>query len=313
MPSSNLKKNYNSRLMENLGEYLQQARKAKKLSIEEMADRTRIAARFIQAIEENRFDLLPNMVSAKGFVRGYALCLELDTEAVLDAFSELVSSGEPRKERGEEDEAPPYIQAERPDRLPFPSWAVMSVGALIVFLLILTVVLPKKVEKENEMSSPETTPLEGVISPEAPQVFGPPVSETGDEDGDTPEVEDVSEGEESPLSEPGEEVPITAPLPDQASDQKPDRTPEEPAHPSVLLVEAVSSSWVQVTIDGDEIQEAMLQPSDTVRWRAKESFFLTLGNAGGVRVHLDGKDLGPMGPMGKVVRKEIIIAEALSE
>ncbi len=302
--------------MENLGEYLQQARKAKKLSIEEMASRTRISVRFIQAIEENRFDLLPNMVSAKGFVRGYALCLELDTEAALEAFSELVESGDPRKARAEKDEAPPYIQAERPDRLPFPSWAVMSVGAFIVFLLILTVILPKEKEGENVTPPPETTPLEEIISPEVPQMLGPPVSETGDQDGESPEGEDVSEAEEEDaLPDAKEEVPLTAtaPLSDQASDHEPDLRPEESVNPSVLLVEAVSSSWVQVTIDGDEIKEAMLQPSDAVRWRAKESFFLTLGNAGGVRVYLDGEDLGPMGAMGKVVRKEIIIAEAISE
>ncbi|HIE65204.1 MAG: RodZ domain-containing protein [Nitrospira sp.] len=305
--------------MENLGDYLQQARKAKKLSIDEMAGRTRISPRFIRAIEENRFDLLPNMVSAKGFVKGYALCLELDIDEVLDAFSELVESEKPRKGRGAEDKPPPYIQAGRPDRLPFPSWTVMSVGALILFLLILTVVLPKKGVEEDEPSSPETTSLEEVISPEVPQVLGPPVLETGDQDGELSEVGDVSEEEENPLPEAGEELPLTAtaPLSDHDSGQKPDDTPDlisdEPATPSVLLVEAVSSSWVQVTLDGDEIQEAMLQPEDTVRWRAKESFFLTLGNAGGVRVYLDGKDLGPMGPIGKVVRKKIIISEALSE
>jgi len=311
--------------MENLGNYLKQARNRKNLSIDEVAGRTRISPRFIRAIEEDRFDLLPNMVSAKGFVKGYAQFLELDTEAVLDSFSGEVEVEDPGQAREEKDEAPPYIQEERPDRLPFPKRTVLSVGVLILFLLILTIFLPKKGVEENETSPPETTPLEEVISPELPPMLGPPVSEMGDQGEEPPEVEDVSEEEERPLPEVKEEIPFTASVPDlstdQVLDQKPDETAKEtpdlivdqPASPSVLLVEAVSSSWVQVTLDGDEIQEAMLQPSDTVRWRAKDSFFLTLGNAGGVRVYLDGKDLGSMGPIGKVVRKNIIIAEALSE
>ncbi|MFQ5579338.1 MAG: helix-turn-helix domain-containing protein [Nitrospiria bacterium] len=302
--------------MENLGEHLQQVREEKNLSIDEVAARTRISPRFIRAIEENRFDLLPNMVSAKGFVRGYALCLELDTEEVLDIFAELVEPDEARKAGGEGEEAPPYIQAERPDRLPFPSWAIMSVGALILFLIILTFVLPKKEVEESETPSNEAIPLEEILAPESSEELGPPVLETGDQDETPSEVEDVSEEKESPMPVPAE-VPPPVVIPDQASGDKPDQKPvqksDEPAHPSVLLVEAVSSSWVQVTLDGDEIQEAMLQPSDRVRWRAEESFFLTLGNAGGVRVYLDGKDLGSMGPMGKVVRKKIVIAEALSE
>jgi len=80
-----------------------------------------------------------------------------------------------------------------------------------------------------------------------------------------------------------------------------------------LFLEAVEPSWVQVVIDDNETREALLQPNDTVRWRAKEKFLLTLGNAGGVRVQLDGKDLGPFGPTGEVVHKEILGGLALTD
>ncbi|MFQ5780215.1 MAG: helix-turn-helix domain-containing protein [Nitrospiria bacterium] len=287
--------------MENLGEYLRQQREERNIPIEDLAVRTRIVVRFIRAIEENRFDLLPSPVSAKGFLRSYAQCLGLDETPILKAFAELVEPVEPASPL-EGEEFPPYIQEELPDRLPFPSWAVLSVGALIVFLLILTVVLPKKVE-EGELppisppvAPPPAAPIEETAPVDSPQALEPPAEEA-----EVPSEVDVPSDEESSLPEPKVIVPIPSP----------DPIPAEVREPSILFVEAIDSSWVQVTIDGDETKEALLQPSDTVRWRANEKFLLTLGNAGGVRVYLDGQDLGPLGPIGKVVRKEILVAEAL--
>src|SRR5581483_3310640 len=132
--------------MENLGEFLRQEREHKKVPIEEMAIRTRIAIRFIKAIEENQFDQLPNQVSAKGFLRSYARCLGLDEDLVLKGFSDAVHPVEPPPPAEVKEEIPSYIQMKRPDRLPFPLWAALAVGAVIVLLLALTFFMPKKQE-----------------------------------------------------------------------------------------------------------------------------------------------------------------------
>jgi hypothetical protein len=57
-----------------------------------------------------------------------------------------------------------------------------------------------------------------------------------------------------------------------------------------------------VTIDNQHAKEILLHPGQVVEWSAGEGFTLSLGNAGGVEVTLDGHGLAPFGKSGQVVR-----------
>ena len=74
----------------------------------------------------------------------------------------------------------------------------------------------------------------------------------------------------------------------------------------VLDLEAEELTWVVVQSDGASPHEALLRPGEKVRWTASDRFTLTLGNAGGVRVELNGKPQGPFGPKGKVARDIVL-------
>ena len=274
--------------MENLGEFLRQQRENKNVSIEELATRTRIAVRFIKLIEENQFDQLPNVVSAKGFLRSYARCLGLEETPILNRFSEAIQPAEPPPVAGKEEPVPSYIQRKQPDRLPFPLWAALSVVGVILLFLALAFWIPKH-RQAAPPSPPEEAPAPDPTPPEPSPIPPPP---------------------ESPAnpSQPAPPSPAPAPAPTPSSVPAPPASPSQrtASAPLVLLIEAVEPSWVHATIDGAETKEALLQPNDKVQWEAKEKFVLTVGNAGGVRVSLDGQDLGPLGPSGRVIKKEIV-------
>lgn len=265
--------------MENLGEFLRQQREGKNISIEELATRTRIGVRFIKLIEENQFDQLPNPVSAKGFLRSYARCLGLEETPILSRFSQIVHPSGTSAASGTEEKVPSYIQRKQPDRLPFPLWAALAVVGVIILFLVLAFLMPK-----NREAAPPPPPEE-VFSdepiPAEPSPIPPPPEGGG--------------ASFEPLP--------PAPTPSSAADPAP--FPQASSTPSVLVIEAVEPSWIHATIDGTEIREALLQPSESIRWEAKEKFALTVGNAGGVRLFLDGRDLGSLGPSGKVVKREI--------
>jgi hypothetical protein len=76
--------------------------------------------------------------------------------------------------------------------------------------------------------------------------------------------------------------------------------------PLVLDLEATDLSWVVVQVDGASPHEALLRPGERIRWKAHDRFVVTLGNAGGVRVELNGKPQGPFGPVGKVARDIVL-------
>jgi hypothetical protein len=72
-------------------------------------------------------------------------------------------------------------------------------------------------------------------------------------------------------------------------------------------VEAEQRSWLRVLVDGVLAEEGVLRDGDTRSWVAEQAITLRTGNAGGVRLTLNGEDLGTMGGVGEVVERTWIV------
>jgi transcriptional regulator with XRE-family HTH domain len=80
--------------MGELGERLQAAREAKELTIEQVAEATKIPLNYLYALEEETFDVFTSDLHARGFLRNYASFLGLDPEQTVDLLDEV--RGTPR-------------------------------------------------------------------------------------------------------------------------------------------------------------------------------------------------------------------------
>jgi hypothetical protein len=69
-----------------------------------------------------------------------------------------------------------------------------------------------------------------------------------------------------------------------------------------LMITCQERTWVSVVIDDIEKKEFMLNPQDIIVLNAREKYDLLIGNAGGVKLILNGKDLQPTGQSGEVKR-----------
>lgn len=75
-----------------------------------------------------------------------------------------------------------------------------------------------------------------------------------------------------------------------------------PEHVKVRL-RATESTWVSVRDDdGKELFEGLVHNDKTKSWTARKKIRLTLGNAGGVKLTVNGTDVGKPGKEGDVVR-----------
>ncbi len=313
--------------MDDLGKYLKAERKKQKVSIDEIASHTKIPIRFIQAIEANQFNQIPNAVSAKGFIRSYARFLDLDSTTISEAFDEkLHPMTKGASSREKQDEILSYLQVKRPSRLPFPRRVILLVGGVVLLLLIFVGLLPERKSSlkktspppllENQITTGEDELAEGeVFVEEIPTIkmlptvkkqSAPPQEEVSMQEKAESKTEEIMNvAEVSPEKKEGAVSP-------EKNGSFLDSSQEEHTM-NLLYVEAIEPTWVQVQIDGDGIREALLQANDSIRWKAKEKFLLKVGNAGGVKVHLNGKELSPLGPSGEVVEKEIIGITAKAE
>ncbi|MGA7195320.1 MAG: helix-turn-helix transcriptional regulator [Anaerolineales bacterium] len=72
-------------MTESIGSTLKQRREARHLSIEQVAEQTRVRMHYLQALENDDLSAIPSMVQARGFLRIYAEFLGLNLDALSSA------------------------------------------------------------------------------------------------------------------------------------------------------------------------------------------------------------------------------------
>jgi cytoskeletal protein RodZ len=74
-----------------IGSTLRQARERRRLGLDQAEAETKIRARYLRALEDEHFDLLPGPAYVKGFLRTYAEYLELDGTLFVDEYNSRFS------------------------------------------------------------------------------------------------------------------------------------------------------------------------------------------------------------------------------
>jgi cytoskeleton protein RodZ len=148
--------------MGSFGENLRRERELRGVSLREIADGTKISVRFLQALEEDRVEVLPGGLFPRAFVRQYAAFLGLDVDKAVADF--VAAQGE----------APPERKAfsAPPRRSP------VSLGrAFLAAVAVLAVALTFLRRGDGERAQPEPTPTPVVAAPAVlptDRVYPPP-------------------------------------------------------------------------------------------------------------------------------------------
>jgi cytoskeletal protein RodZ len=116
--------------MAEIGSTLREARMRAHIDISEIEAKTKIRAKYLRAIENEEWDLLPGPTYVKSFLKTYADCLGLDSRVLIDEYRR-------RYERPDQDThtiATLHRERERAARGPLlPPW-LLTVGVLLVIV-----------------------------------------------------------------------------------------------------------------------------------------------------------------------------------
>lgn len=120
--------------MGQIGETLRERRMALKIDVHEVEEATKIRAKYLRALENEEYNLLPGSAYAKSFLRTYADYLDLDSRALVDEYRSLDHHTE---------EEPMVYSPSQPKRAVslIPWLAAVVVIGLIVLVLFLVGVL----------------------------------------------------------------------------------------------------------------------------------------------------------------------------
>lgn len=149
-----------------IGETLRQARLARELDLAEVEEATKIRARFLRAIEDEQWDVLPGRAYVRAFVRTYAEYLGVDPDPVIDQLSGAL---EPR-----EDERPPEPIVQEGTvgtsliRRVRPGLIAGVAGALLVIFLVVLGLTAGEPDGDDPTPVPESPAEEEASEPEEP-------------------------------------------------------------------------------------------------------------------------------------------------
>lgn len=85
-----------------------------------------------------------------------------------------------------------------------------------------------------------------------------------------------------------------------------------PAVPKINVgIHAKEDCWIKATVDNKVIFQSILKKGRFESWQAHEKIELSLGNAGGIELELNGKPISPLGRRGQSVKKILINSDGL--
>ena len=287
--------------MTGFGEYLRREREMRGVSLEEISTATKISIRFLQAIESEELSKLPGGIFTRSFVRTYARYLGLDEERVL-ADCQLAGQQQP-------DVDIPRITASRP--LPHGSASRTRITALLMAGVLLAGGYALFRYSRRIMEQQSTAPI--VIPPSAPVPGSVPPTNAAPVEPPTPTLPESNPSMTATSASPAAGAP-TAPGTPHGGPPSPTAkvNPANPRAPSeaagaaapptdlILQVSATERTWVGVDADGKTVLQKVLDPNEVENLKGHDSFDVTVGNAQGVILTLNGETLKPLGHRGEV-------------
>ena len=296
--------------MDELGNILREAREAKGLTLSEVQDKTRISTKFLTAMENGQYNLLPTPIHVRGYLRNYARFLDLDPVPLLERYEVSKNHKGKRKPptvisyNGDLPQGPPL---ELRDDQPFfdpvnvdlagqkrESGSVQRLVIIIALLIALALIanrfIPLLTGNGNGSevgASSLTETVNNIInnssSPEA-----------------TPTTDlSLIPGASEATTSTGRNIPIELPTP----------TPTRPVLPATfdvirLRLDITERTWMRVTIDDEVVFEGMARRGDPpYEWQAQQSVTLLTGNANGIFITINEIELGKLGGRGQVVEE----------
>jgi cytoskeleton protein RodZ len=327
-------------MTESVGSHLRELRTRRGISLEEMARITRVAPRYLQALESDAVNELPAPVFIRGFIRAYCQALGESPEEALAVYDGRGGRPMPR---------PGVVASPRPDGRDTRGRSAVVISFVLLVVLgiaLFAVTLVIRPGERAERSTIEVRPpSQATTTPPAPT---PPATAPA-----APAPTAVAPAGTAPAAPASPPPTATAPSTATGSPQAPPAArpaptssrPEAPARPTPqaatppdassaavrgavsvapasleslagsvsapyrLIARTSDLTWIRVRTEDGRTSEETLPAGEVREWVSDRPFILTVGNAGGVSLELNGRALPSLGPRGVVVPRLVLPPE----
>jgi len=261
-----------------LGDKLRRARETLGLNLREVEEATKIRKKYLQALENENFEVIPGRTYTKGFLKIYAKYLNLDPKEILDEYESHFTS------HSEANEFQPLSQSEQLFLRKNGKFLYIGIVVVIVTLLIVINLFYKNWQENpavsNNVNNAENQEMK--LSKEVNTALEEKFSENS---GNRESAENFNKSNEN--SESAETSANTV----QARGVK-------------LEVQIMDEEcWIKVVSDKKEVFQGILKKGESKVFTGSSEVVITLGNAGVAKLIYNGDVLPPLGEKGEVINK----------
>jgi transcriptional regulator with XRE-family HTH domain len=263
--------------MDNIcSEELRKARESQNISLDDLTAATRISKKFLKAIEDGEFSMLPQ-IYIRAFIRDYAREVGLNPDEVIKKYEHVIMPLSERETQKITATSVSPAKVRLPRRAGATQSTILILTAVILIGALVATILFFNREKKSDVKE---IPFQSVIEEQGrPKISKP----------DTTKLI-------------GPELP------------KFDSTLSYISGDSLILyASATESAWISVVMDEKVKREILLLPNQSTRWKAVNQFNITIGSAGSTIFKLNDKVIGSIGKRGAVVRDYVLTRKSLEE
>ncbi len=266
---------------------LKTARENSGLTLKELFERTRISVVNLEAIENGAFHLLPVPLYARNFIKTYAAALGVDSGPVLARYEEYHRAVH-AQEQAIVDVPKPGALAQIIGRHKTILW----IGSIFIIFIAVSLLVSVTYRPAGDLSgkSPVKQEKTMVLPAESPVVQPDNLQAAGATEKLPEETRIQQAAEPVTTTSAAGKIENPAAMPADAGDGK----------EFLLAIEATEETWLRIQSDDKEPAEVLLKRGDKVSRKA-ERFRVDIGNAGGIRMSFDGKEIENLGKPGQVI------------
>jgi cytoskeletal protein RodZ len=285
-------------MIENFGSYLKHERELRGFSLEEIATKTKISIHFLQALENNQFDDLPEKVFIKGYIRSFARIIGSDEHEMLNAFDDTIDPPSSTEIGGTLTETKKFFQEKKV--LLGLGLAVISLAGVVWatnFLSHKFSASSKKTVSESDGRGIARNSFKPITESIKPNKISSQMNNGVDKALESKAKQDIASS-----------------LPTQTDDgNETARTASEMVdRPLTLTVKIQDDVWFNISVDGSREEDFVLPRGAEKNFYGKESFGMNIGDRDRVELQLNGQILViPEGGEGNMVRDFVINSKPL--
>lgn len=270
--------------LKKIADELKTAREDKEISLSQVSAKTKIDLKFLQAIEDANFDILPE-IYIRAFIKEFASTIDLNSKEILQKF-DIARSGKPEEKPQTQLEPiskeDPIELQETSEKKKFDSAEVLQ---------------PTTLEQEKTAKSLKLNYIIGgsilfvaliVIYFAFIKNSSPEIIQEKFDQGTSADNTQRFEMDKSSQT--------------QTASQTSDVFEKQAVSPDSLRLSVFATArvWVKVTTDGKTVHQNILQANTRLNFSSTKSFSVSVGNAGLVKIFFNNKEIENIGKPGEI-------------